>query len=188
MGKLIIQQFTSMDGFAAEPDGGLRFMEQIRGWTGINDANRRLLEDCSAILLGRVTYSMFTEYWPGADPQEESVAEPINRLPKYVVSTTLDRATWGDGEAQIIGQDIAARIRALKESSGDVIVWGSLTLTELLFSERLVDEVYLHVLPSVLGEGRPAYPPSAAGARFSLLGAHMIPPGDVASRYAVVTA
>jgi dihydrofolate reductase len=186
MGRLIIQQFTTMDGYAAEPDGGLRFMDQIRGWTSIMDANARLLEGCSAILLGRVTYSMFAAYWPGADPREEPIAEPINRLPKHVVSRTLARAPWGDGEAQVIGDNIPARIHELKDTErGDVIVWGSLTLTRLLFRKELVDELYLHMLPTVLGEGLPAYPPSAAGEKFVPHSAEVLKPGGVAVRYTV---
>src|SRR3954451_15501815 len=114
MGKLLVQQIVSMDGFAAAPDGGLEFF-------------------------GRVTYQMFNNYWPTADPEQESVAGPINRLRKYVVSSTLSKAPWGDdGEAMVIAGD-AGEIRSRVEGEpGDVIVWGSLQLTGLLFREVLV--------------------------------------------------
>jgi dihydrofolate reductase len=186
MGKLLVQQIVSMDGFAAAPDGGLEFFGRVKDWSAINDANRRLLEDCSAILFGRVTYEMFNNYWPTADPEQESVAGPINRLRKYVVSSTLSKAPWGDdGEALVIAGD-AGEIRSRVEGEpGDVIVWGSLQLTDLLFREGLVSELQLHIVPAVLGEGLPACPPDAAAERFTLLGAEQLAPDMLATRYAV---
>ncbi|NKX54233.1 dihydrofolate reductase family protein [Arthrobacter mobilis] len=186
MGKLLVQQIVSMDGFAAAPDGSLDFFGRVKDWHAINDANRRLLEDCSAILLGRVTYGMFSDYWPKADPQEESVAGPINRLPKYVVSSTLEKAPWGDdGEARIISGDAAGIRSLLEREPGNVIVWGSLQLTDLLFRERLVDELQLHVVPAAIGAGLAACPPAAAQVRFSLVSSEQLAPDMLATRYAV---
>jgi dihydrofolate reductase len=186
MGKLLVQQIVSMDGFAAAPDGGLEFFGRVKDWSAINDANRRMLEDCSAILFGRTTYEMFNKYWPTADPEQEPVAGPIKRLRKYVVSSTLDTAPWGDdGEALVVACD-AGEIRSRVESeAGDVIVWGSLQLVGLLFREGLVSELHLHVVPVVLGEGRPACPPAAAAERFTLAGVGQLAPDMLAIRYAV---
>ncbi|NKX50866.1 reductase, partial [Arthrobacter deserti] len=139
-----------------------------------------------AILFGRVTYGMFNDYWPAADPEKESVAGPIKRLRKYVVSSTLERAPWGeDGAALVMAADADQIRRRVEGEAGDVIVWGSLRLTELLFREHLVDELQLHIVPVVLGAGLPACPPGAAAARFTLLGSEQLAPDLLATRYAV---
>ena len=93
-------------------------------------------------------------YWPKADPAVEHVAEPIDRLPKFVVSNTLETAPWGDGEIEILRGDGAEATRALKERFDHIIVWGSLTLADALFEAGLVDELRLRVVPVLIGAGR----------------------------------
>jgi len=41
-----------------------------------------------ALLLGRVTYQEFAEFWP-TTTNEPEIANRMNGLPKYVASTTL---------------------------------------------------------------------------------------------------
>ena len=98
-------------------------------------------------------------------------AEPIARLPKLVVSSTLERAPWGDGEIEVVRPDPTAAdaVRALQGRIGSIIVWGSLSLANALLEADLVggDEGEAHgvrtaePLAAGDGEGRPA----AAGAR-----------------------
>ena len=61
------------------------------------------------------------------------MAEPINRLPKFVVSNTLTRCPWGDGDVEILRGDGAEAAAALKERYAAIVVWGSLTLADSLF-------------------------------------------------------
>jgi dihydrofolate reductase len=44
------------------------------------------------ILLGRVTYQEWASYWPTS--KDEPYASHINKTPKHVVSTTLDKVEW----------------------------------------------------------------------------------------------
>ena len=105
MGRLIVEQIVSVDGYAADADGGIGFMEAIDE-VDSNDADQlAFLEHVDAILLGATTYRLFADYWPVADPEVERVAEPINRLPKFVASNTLDSAPWGDGEIEVLRGD-----------------------------------------------------------------------------------
>lgn len=152
---VIVEQIVSADGFAAAPDGGIGFMGVANA--NANDrAQLRMLEDVDAIVLGRTTYGMFADYWPHADPDDEPVAEPIARLPKLVVSATLERAPWGDGEIEVLrpDPDAVAAVRALEARFPTVIVWGSLTLTDALFAAGAVDRLRLRAVPALLGEGR----------------------------------
>jgi len=163
-GRLIVEQIVSVDGYAAEPDGGLRFIESARGGDP-NDADQlAFLEHVDAILLGANTYRMFAGYWPQADPAVEVVAEPINRLPKFVVSNSLSDAPWGDGAIEILRGDATDSVAALKERFAGVVVWGSLTLADALFEAGLVDELRLRVVPILIGAGR-SFTPERLGER-----------------------
>ncbi|QNP39599.1 dihydrofolate reductase family protein [Lysobacter solisilvae (ex Woo and Kim 2022)] len=167
MGRIIVEQIISADGYAAEPDGGIGFFVDARGINEADQAQLRLLECVGAIVLGRTTYRMFADYWPDADPVQEPVAVPINRLPKYVVSNTLDRAPWGQrgDAATVLRGDGTESVRALRSRvDGDVIIWGSLTLSDALLRAGEVDLLRLRVLPVLIGAGR-SFAPADPGRR-----------------------
>ena len=164
MGRLTVEQIVSVDGYAAEPDGGIGYMTAVDELEPNDDEQLAFLEGVDAILLGATTYRMFADYWPKADPAVEHVAEPIARLPKFVVSTTLDRAPWGDGEIEILRGDGVGSARALKDRYQHVIVWGSLRLADALFAAGHVDQLRLRIVPVLIGDGR-SFTPSALGER-----------------------
>ena len=154
MGRLTVEQIVSVDGYAADANGDIAFFEAVDQGDS-NDAEQlEFLKGVDAILLGATTYRMFADYWPNADPKVERVAEPIARLPKFVVSNTLEAAPWGDGEIAILRGDGAEAARALKDRFDHIIVWGSLTLADALFEAGLVDQLRLRLVPVLIGAGR----------------------------------
>lgn len=162
MGRLIVEQIISADGYAAEPDGGIGFFIDARDINEADQDQLRLLERVGAIVLGRTTYRMFADYWPDADPVQEPVAVPINTLPKYVVSNTLDQAPWGmhGDAATVLRGDGTASVRALRRRvEGDLIIWGSLTLSDALLRAGEVDVLRLRIVPVLIGAGRSFAPP-----------------------------
>jgi dihydrofolate reductase len=107
-----------------------------------------------ALLLGRVTYEGFAEAWPERR-DEVGFADKMNAMKKYVVSSTLDGATWENSEVVGGGGDAPAVIAALKQQDGgDLLVAGSRSLVRLLAQHDLVDEYRLMVHPIVLGSGK----------------------------------
>lgn len=183
MGILTVEQIVSVDGYAAEPDGGIRFMEAADVGNANDDDQLDFLRDVDAILLGANTYRMFASYWPTADPAVEVVAEPINRLPKFVLSNTLTEAPWGDGSIEILSGDAADTIADLKERHGRIVVWGSLTLTDALFEAGLVDELRLRVVPVLIGDGRSFSPMALGQRRLDLVRVASHPSGHVGMTY-----
>ena len=107
---------------------------------------------------------MFADYWPAADPEVEVVAEPINRLPKFVMSNTLESAPWGDGSIEILRGGAIEAVADLKTRCDPIVVWGSLTLADTLFRAGLVDELRLRVVPVLIGAGR-SFTPADLGDR-----------------------
>ena len=106
-----------------------------------------------AMLLGRVTYQEWADYWPNST--DEPFASHINSVPKYVVSKTLEAAPWGpSGKATLLKGNLADAITTLKQQPGKNIgVHGSPSLVESLLQADLLDELRLEIYPVVAGSG-----------------------------------
>jgi dihydrofolate reductase len=103
-----------------------------------------------ALLLGRVTYNGFAEAWPSRTGE---FADKFNNMPKYVVSSTMDRADWNN--STLIRDNVPEAVARIKqELSGDILVNGSRRLVQTLVQHDLVDEYRLMVYPVVLGGGK----------------------------------
>lgn len=150
MTKVVSWLFVSLDGVVEAPDKWQFdvFDEDM----GAAITSQMKAED--AILMGRVTYQEFASYWPTST--EEPFASHINQTPKYVVSTTLDKAEWGNWEQPtLIKGNIAKEINALKQQFGKNIgVSGSPTLVRSLLQDDLLDELKLMIHPVVVGKGK----------------------------------
>jgi dihydrofolate reductase len=162
MRKVIVSEFLTLDGVMQAPglpdedrSGGfehggwqLSLMDEEAGAVVTEG-----LSSTGGLLLGRVTYDIFAGYWPTA-PQDEPLAGTINRLPKYVVSTTLkEPLEWNN--SHLIKGDVANEIARLKQESGDDIrVIGSGKLAQTLMEHDLVDQYDLLIYPIVLGTGK----------------------------------
>lgn len=185
MGRLTIEQIVSADGYAADAAGGIAFFEAVDEVDSSDADQLAWLEGVDAILLGANTYRMFADYWPSADPAVELVAEPIARLPKYVVSNTLASAPWGDGEIEVLRGEPAASVAELKGKHDSIVVWGSLMLADELLRAGLVDEVRLRIVPVLIGDGRSFTPPDLGERRLELDHVVSHPSGHVGLHYRV---
>ena len=171
MGRLVIQDFVSADGFAADRDGNFTFYEKLE--TGMDEFTRSQLawvEGLEAMVIGRNTYLMFAEYWPGATVEQDVLAPALNALRRHVFSSTRDGAAWAADEPAVLERgDAVEAIRRIKaESDGDIVLWGSLRLGKSLLAAGEVDEVRLVVLPVALGDGIGVFPPMGDGALLRL--------------------
>jgi dihydrofolate reductase len=157
MRKLIVQQWVTVDNIAAEEDGGLSFVSAEPFSETTNDAFKAsvmgFIDSVDTMILGANTYAQSKGYWPYADDQGE-YGEKLNNLTKFVASSRLDDASWGDFPAATVTRDPAATIRQLKEQSGkDIWLWGSLQLMHSMLDVGVVDEVQMRVCPVSRGKG-----------------------------------
>ncbi|WP_086829870.1 dihydrofolate reductase family protein [Allokutzneria sp. NRRL B-24872] len=157
MRKLIVQQWVTVDNIAAEEDGGLGFVSGEAFSDTTNPAFKNdimaFIDTVDTMILGANTYNQSKDYWPHAEDQGE-YGEKLNSLTKYVASTTLEQAPWGDFPAATVTADPAATIRELKQQDGkDLWLWGSLQLMRSLMDAGLVDEVRMMVSPVSRGRG-----------------------------------
>ena len=168
MRRVILQNFITLDGFAAGPDGENDF---IVANTQLDEDFKRSAEDIDTILLGHETYSIFSQYWPTVTTETELIADFVNTTPKLVFSQTLDEAPWGGFEAaQVVSGDAAKEVAKLKEQPGkDMILWGSVSLGHSLIRAGVIDEYQMRVCPRVLGAGKRLWPDGVAPANLKLV-------------------
>jgi dihydrofolate reductase len=154
MGKIALSQNISLDGVMQSP-GHTDVPFRYRGWAvdfdGAQEGGRFALEsvqNAGALLLGRVTYEAMQAFWPSA---EGELADTLNELPKYVVSSTLADPPWN---ATVLGDDWLEEVTRLREElDGEIVVYGSRRLSHALIERGLVDELRLLVYPVMLGAG-----------------------------------
>jgi dihydrofolate reductase len=161
MGQLIIQDFVSADGFAADANNEFTFYEYLDGGTAEFDRSQlEWLKTVDTMVLGANTYREFAEYWPTPASKDEIIAPSLNGLRRVVFSRHLAKAPWGDmAEAAVESGDAIEAIRRIKgETDGDIVVWGSLTLAETFLAAGVVDSVRLVVMPIAIGAGRSVFP------------------------------
>jgi dihydrofolate reductase len=133
----------------------------------MGEAIGAVTERCGGILLGRTTYEMFEPAWSTRTVEDDPGAPFFNDTTKYVVSGTLDTATWSNSE--IVGPYDPDKIRSLKdEVDGDLYVSGSGTLVRAMLADGLVDELHLFVYPLTRGSGPRLFPEGAAPSKLSL--------------------
>jgi len=148
------------------------------------EASRALSAECDWILLGRRTFEDFRGYWPHQTDDRTGVTDELNRIQKYVVSSTVTDPQWSN--STVIAGDLVPAVTALKQAPGRVIVaTGSISLCHALFGAGLVDEVNLWTFPSVQGRGRRLFPDGFAAGRLRLTDCRSFRSGVVLTRYAV---
>jgi dihydrofolate reductase len=155
MGRIVVTEFVSLDGVMEDPGGSEDF--EHGGWSfeidrGDEGDTFKLDEALAAeaLLLGRVTYEGFAAAWP---TRSGEFADKFNRMPKYVVSSTLGEATWTN--STVLAGDVVDTVSTLRrELAGDIVVHGSAQLVQALVEHDLVDELRLMVFPVVLGSGK----------------------------------
>ncbi len=183
MRKVVSWLFISLDGVVEAPnEWQFDVMDDamIADITAQTDA-----ED--AMLLGRVTYQQWAPYWPTST--DEPYASHINNIPKYVVSTTLNKVEWGKWEKPtLIKDNLAKEITKLKQQSGKNIgVGGSPTLVRSLLQENLLDELKLMIHPVVVGKGKRLFTEDVDLKRLQLVDSNVTGTGVVILTYQPTT-
>lgn len=156
MGKIVISDNVTLDGVVQDPTGEEGFRHG--GWfsqVGSNDREafgKAALHEAltaEAFLIGRRTYEFLVSRWPSRTGE---LADRLNSLPKYVVSSTLEDPVWNN--TTVIKGDPVMEISKLKQQlKGEIVVPASFQLVNTLIEHVLVDEVRLMVYPFVLGAG-----------------------------------
>jgi dihydrofolate reductase len=156
MGKIVISENVTLDGVVQDPTGEEGFRHG--GWfaqVGSNDREgfyKAALDEvlrAEALLVGRRSYEFLAARWPSRTGE---LADRMNSIPKYVVSSTLEDPGWNN--STVVKGDAVNEVSKLKERlNGEIVVPASLQLVRTLIEKDLVDELRLMVYPFVLGAG-----------------------------------
>lgn len=180
MGRIVVTEFVSLDGVIEAPGGGEGYA--YAGWTFEiprgEEGDRFKLEEtleAEALLLGRVTYDGFAAAWPKMQGTGE-FGEKMNAMPKYVVSSTLERAEWNN--STVLSGELTEEVAQLKRDlDGTILVAGSARLVQALLERDLVDELRLMVFPVVLGSGKRLFGPASDKHRLRLASSKIVGEG-----------
>lgn len=163
MRSIMVHEFVSLDGVIDAPTWTFEYGFDPR----MGEAIGRATDACDAILLGRTTYEMFEPAWSVRAAEDDPGAPFFNDTMKYVVSSTLETATWRN--STILGPYDPDAIRRLKEDvDGGIYVSGSGTLVRALLADALVDELHLCMYPLTRGSGPRLFADGAPGRKWSL--------------------
>jgi dihydrofolate reductase len=154
MGRIVVSDNVSLDGVVQDPAGDEGF--RVGGWVGLIKDRPELAKlaldealGTEALLLGRRSYEWFAARWPSRSGE---LADRLNSLPKYVVSSTLENPEWNN--STVLKGDVLTEASRLKhELKGEIVVPASFQLVRTLMEHDLVDELRLKVFPVVLGAG-----------------------------------
>lgn len=169
MGRVIAIEHLTLDGVMqspGHPDEDPRDGFRYGGWASraqdpaMREAMGARMSSRWSLLAGRTTYQRFADYWPKQRPNP--FTEALNRVQKYVASTTLtEPLAWQN--STLLRGDAADAVAGLKEGlEENLVVFGSGVLVRSLMRRHLVDEFVLLVYPLVLGSGRRLFPDSGS--------------------------
>jgi dihydrofolate reductase len=148
--RVIVSEFVSLDGVMEAPDKW-----HFPYWSDeMGQEIEAAMGQADAMLMGRVNYEEWADFWPQQDPEENPAAGFMNGVRKYVVSTTL-KEPLGWNNSTLIKENIAEEVAKLKKGEGgDISISGSGSLVRSLLRDGLIDELRLMVHPVVVGSGK----------------------------------
>ena len=191
MRKIITTTFITLDGVMQAPGGSKEDTANgftYGGWqmsfpsdpmldSMLSESMRAPFE----LLLGKITYNLFSLYWPTA-PKDSEVAIPFNATKKYAVSHTPFEPQWNNSFC-IIG-NVVEQIKKLKEEDGpDLWVWGSGNLIQTLLKEHLIDRMQLWIYPITIGTGKKFFAEGTQAENFKLVDSKISSTGVIVATY-----
>jgi dihydrofolate reductase len=187
MGTIAVSENVSLDGVVEDPAGDEGFSRG--GWVGLlaarEDVAKVALDEAlgaEALLLGRRSYEWLAARWPSRSGE---LADRLNALPKYVVSSTLEDPEWNN--STVLKGDAVDEVSKLKqEVKGEIVVAGSFQLLRTLMEHDLVDELRLKIFPVVLGAGERLFGETSDARPLRLVDSQTLGDGIALLRYEVV--
>ena len=151
MPEVILYIAASLDGYIARLDGAVDWLDALPVSEPAEDYGySEFIAGVGVVLMGRTTYEQVLSF---------GVDYPYPGAEGYVFSRS--RAGEGDDNVQFVdGQDIPGLVERLKASQ-DKNLWligGGQLVREFLCLD-LIDQMELFLLPVILGQGIPLFPP-----------------------------
>jgi dihydrofolate reductase len=157
MRKLKLQMQLTADGFVGTPKGELDWMQ----WNWDDELKNyvwSLHDKVDTIVMGRKMAYGFIPYWAAEVKNEKSqqldFAKKMYETEKFVFTRTLQEKEpdWENTELAK-GEAIDNINKLKKQDGGDIIVYGGAEFVSSLIKDNVIDDLYLFVNPTAIGEG-----------------------------------
>ncbi|SEN78364.1 Dihydrofolate reductase [Mucilaginibacter gossypiicola] len=184
MRKIIVLTFMTLDGVMQAPGGPEEDQSgafKYGGWSApfTDEVSGKIMQkqmEATDILLGRKTFDIFEDYWP----KHADYWPGINDVTKYVLSNTKDKSDWNNTRFLTSVADIE---KLRNSEGGDIKVWGSGELVQLLLKHDLVDELWLKIYPVLLGKGKTIFSQDTIPMALELTESTVTPSGVIFVNY-----
>lgn len=147
MSKVFVHATVTLDGFMADSDGGVDWMNGFPSAPEDEGVVGKLIQQLGAVIGGANTTQTIED---GEVPYGAMVKVPV-----YLMTHSAHEPIEKDGVTySFVVDDIALAVEAAKQAAGDK--WVSLlggSISRQCLELGLVDEIQLHVVPILLGEG-----------------------------------
>ena len=151
---------TSIDGFIADRNGGIEFLQSVPNPKNEDLGYNQFIEKIDAIVMGRGTFQTvlgFNIPWP-------------YKLPVFVASSTLKSVPDElNGRVEIVNGTPSEITKKMTEKGfRNIYIDGGTTIHRYL-KEDLIDEMVISTIPVVLGEGTPLFGALSQALEFDLI-------------------
>ncbi|MFI2566111.1 dihydrofolate reductase family protein [Paenarthrobacter sp. NPDC018779] len=180
MRKVTAGLFHSVDGVVQDP-----FKFQFDSFDeDLGEGLTKMINTVDTVVLGRVSYQEWAQYWPNAS-RDEDFAAFINPVEKFVASRTLEGPLEWEN-SQLIEGDVEEFVSDLKSrDGGEIAVCGSISLVRQLFFAGVLDELTLMTHPVIAGNGRRIFEEGDPVHRLVLEDQYATSEGNVVTTYSL---
>ena len=169
MRKVVLSLGISLDGYIARPDGSVDFLFMPTDYS-----MAPFFATIDTAIMGRKTLDAGLKMGGGSIPSYG--------LKYYVLSRSQPEGQRHG--ATFTQQDPADLIRDLREQPGkDIWMMGGGELAREFLKADLIDELYLGVVPTLIGEGLPLFPSGFPQREFALIENKTYSKGLISLRY-----
>lgn len=147
MRKIKLYIAVSIDGFIADKNGGIEWLENIQNPDHLDFGYLEMYNSIDTTLMGNATYQQVLGF---------DIPFPYADKTNYVF--TRNTALTKDKNVTFVSSDIVTFVQSLKEQKGKAI-WliGGGQINTILLEAGLIDEMIISYIPMVLGEGIPLF-------------------------------
>ncbi|MDO6763103.1 dihydrofolate reductase family protein [Agarivorans sp. 1_MG-2023] len=144
----IVYIAVSLDGFIADKNDGLEWLESVPNPEGLDLGYNAFIESIDALVMGRNTFEKVISFdceWPYSKPV-------------MVLSNSLKQLPEGfTGDARLINGELTSLVNQLNQQGfNNLYIDGGLTIQQFL-AQDLIDELILTRFPILLGGGAPLF-------------------------------
>lgn len=174
---------ASLDGFIAEADDSLEWLQEYEGsFTGagaepIEGAYQRFYAGVGAVVMGSATYEFVLA----------EVSEwPYKGKPTWILtSRDLPEPEGEDVDVRIVKAEVTELVDEMLAAAGERHLWvvGGGNVASQFADAGLLDDVLVTVVPIVLGEGKPVFDRRVSSCPLELMGTRAFDNGMVELRY-----